>query len=120
MLPPELTATPSPTATKEPRENACLRINFEVGGDEATRGLYVVQEVGGRVLFEWYALDGWMDSGWVRDVDITFPAVYVQVLYYSGPGADPVVMRIVNPAPGTEYGWLSRGQCHAIEVAWPE
>lgn len=115
---PEL--TPTPTATKPPRENACLRINFEVGDDAARRGLYVVQEVGGRVLAEWYALDGWLDSGWVRDIDISYPSVYVQVLFYSGPGAEPIVMDILNPAPGTEYGWLSRGECHAIEVAWPD
>ncbi len=118
-LPPRPTPSITPTPTKEPRLNACLRINFEVAADEATRGLYVVQEVGGRVLFEWYALDGWQDSGWVDEIDITYPSVYVQVLYYSGPDTTPVVMKILNPAPGTEYGWLSRGMCHAIEVGWP-
>lgn len=110
----------TPTPTKEPRENACLRINFEVGGDEARRGLYVVQEVGGRVLYSWWAEASWMDSGWVTDIDITFPAVYVQVFYYRGDGSEPVEMRIVNPAPGTPYGWLARGQCHALEIAWPD
>lgn len=110
----------TPTPTKEPRENACLRINFEVGGDEARRGLYVVQEVGGRVLYSWWAEEGWMDSGWVTDIDITFPAVYVQVLFYRGDGGEPVELEIANPAPGTPYGWLARGQCHALEVAWPD
>ncbi len=124
-LPPEPTTTPtlppqpSTTPTKEPRQNACLRINFEVSGDEAKRGLYVVQEVGGRVLYEWYALDGWQDSGWVHDIDISYPSVYVQVFYYSGPGATPVKMKILNPAPGTSDGWLARGMCHAIEIGWP-
>ncbi len=130
--PPDITATPTttptpgfeeppplPTPTKEPRENACLRINFEISGDEALRGLFVVQEVGGRVLASWYAEEGWQDSGWIKDIDITFPSVYVQVLYYSGPGADPIVMRILNPAPDSEYGWLGRGMCHALEVGWP-
>lgn len=113
---PTVTTTP----TKEPRLNSCLRINFEQGGDVARRGLYVVQEVGGRVLVEWYAEEGWTDSGWFTDIDITFPSVYVKVLYYSGPGATPIEMKIVNPAPGTPYGWLSRGMCHAIEIAWPD
>ncbi len=122
---PTVTATdsspqPTITPTKKPwREKACLRINFEISGDEARRGLYVVQEVGGRVYVEWYALDGWQDSGWFQDLDITYPSVYVQVLYYSGPDAEPVVMKILNPAPGTEYGWLGRGMCHALEVGWP-
>lgn len=117
--PPDGCVTPSPTPTKEKRENSCLRINFDIGEDAATRGLFVVQEVGGRVLAEWYALDGWKDSGWIQDVDITHPSVYVQVVYYSGPGAAPVFMRILNPAPDSEYGWLSRGMCHALEVEWP-
>lgn len=124
-LPPEPTTTPtstprpSVTPTKEPRLNACLRINFEVAGHAARRGLYVVQEVGGRVLYEWYALDGWQDSGWVHDIDISYPAVYVQVFYYSGPDAAPIKMKILNPAPGSTDGWLARGMCHAIEVGWP-
>lgn len=121
---PTVTATPdvpetTPTPTREPRLNACLRINFEIGGHVARTGLYVVQEVGGRVLASWYADEGWEDSGWITEIDISYPAVYVQVLYYAGPDTEPIVMRILNPAPGTQYGWLSRGMCHALEVAWP-
>lgn len=78
----------------------------------------MVQEVGGRVLYSWFAEEGWQDSGWVKDIDITHPSVYVQVLYYSGPGADPIEMEIINPAPDSTYGWLSRGMCHALEVKW--
>lgn len=113
------TPSPSPTATKEPRLPACLRINFDVSGHEAKRGLYVVQEVGGRFLVGWEADDGWKDSGWFYDIDITFPAVYVEVLYYHGPGATPVRLGIWNPAPDTDAGWLGRGMCHALEVGWP-
>ncbi|HRO24544.1 MAG TPA: hypothetical protein PLR07_09645 [Promineifilum sp.] len=113
------TPSPSPTPTREPRLPACWRINFEVSGQAARRGLYVVQEVGGRFLTAWEADDGWRDSGWIYDIDITFDAVYVDVLYYHGPGAEPVKMVIWNPAPGTTNGWLARGMCHALEVGWP-
>lgn len=114
------TETPTPIPTpREPRLPSCLRINFDVSGDEARRGLYVAQEVGGRYLAAWEADDGWKDSGWFYDIDITFPAVYAQVLYYHGPDVEPVYLKIVNPAPDTDYGWLARGQCHALEVAWP-
>lgn len=113
------TPEPSPTATKEPRLPACLRINFDVGGQSAKRGLYIAQEVGGRYLAGWEADDGWQDSGWFYDIDITFPAVYAEVLYYHGPGVEPVRMKILNPAPDTDSGWLARGMCHALEVAWP-
>ena len=116
---PCVTETVTPTPTKEPRENSCLRINFDIGGDVAQRGLFVVQEVGGRELASWYAEEGWQDSGWIKDIDISYPSVYVQVLFYSGPGATPVVMKMLNPAPDSEYGWLTRGACHALEVAWP-
>lgn len=118
-IPPEITPTASPTVAKTPRQNACFLINFEVGPDEARRGLYVVQDVGGGVLGEWYALDGWTSSQWIREVDIAFPSVYVRVLYYSGPGAEPFELDILNPAPGEPYGWVGRGMCHAIEVAFP-
>ena len=113
------TPSPSPMPTQEPRLPACLRINFDVSGQEARRGLYVVQEVGGRFLVGWEADDGWKDSGWFYDVDITFPAVWVEVLYYHGPGANPVRMAMWNPAPDTNNGWLGRGMCHALEVGWP-
>ena len=113
---PEASVTP----TKEPRTNSCVRINFEVSGQAAVRGLYIVQEIGGRPLASWYALDGWQDSGWFKDIDITFPDVYVRVLYYSGPDVEPIELVILNPAPDSPYGWMSRGMCHALEVAWPD
>lgn len=123
MTPTATEAPPTPdatsTPTRRPREKSCLRINFDVGGQSARRGLYVVKETGGRLLAEWYAEDGWTDSGWIHDIDISFENVYVQVFYYSGPDADPIEMKILNPAPNTSYGWLSWGICHAIEVAWP-
>lgn len=116
--PNEGTITPSPTP-KEPRLNSCLRINFEIGDDEARRGTYFVQEVGGRLLATWWADSGWMDSGWIHDIDITFPSVYVQVFFVKGDGSPPLEMTILNPAPGTTYGWMTRGRCHALEVAFP-
>ncbi|WP_374686726.1 hypothetical protein [Promineifilum sp.] len=117
--PQESTATPTSTPMRdEPRLPTCLRINFEVGPDSARRGTYVVREVGGRVLATWWADTGWMDSGWISDIDITFDAVYVQVFFVKGDGTE-IEMKILNPAPGTSYGWLARGQCHALEVAWP-
>jgi hypothetical protein len=116
-LPP--TTEPTATATKRPRELSCVRINFEVGGDNAAQGLYIVQEVGGKLLASWYAMDGWQDSGWFKDIDITHENVYVKVLYYSGPDAIPIEMEIINHAPNSPYGWMSWGVCHAIEVKWP-
>lgn len=123
-----VTSTPTPIATAVPTnaptavpapELGCLRINFEVSGDEAVAGTYEVKEVNGRPLASWTAQTGWQDSGWIRNLDVSFDAVYVQVFYQAGGGAAPVEMTIVNPAPGTPYGWAARGMCHAIEVAWP-
>ena len=113
------TPTPSPTPIRDPRLPSCLRINFDVSGQEAKRGVYVVQEVGGRFLTSWEADDGWKDSGWFYGIDITFPAVYVDVFYYHGPGAEPQRLKMWNPAPDADSGWLGRGMCHALEVGWP-
>ncbi len=115
---PTIDATPEPT--RKPRLLACVRINFDVGGEVARRGLYNVTELGGAVYASWYAEEGWTDSGWFRDIDIVFEKIYVRVLYYPGPDTVPTEMKILNPAPGTPYGWMARGMCHAIEVAWPD
>ncbi len=115
-----VTLTPSPTPTREPRLLSCTRINFDITGDEALAGTYSVHEFGGRHLVDWVAQDGWQDSGWLRDIDISFPAVYVDVFFHPAHGGQVVKMKIVNPAPDTDGGWMARGECHAQEVGWPD
>lgn len=114
---PEGTATPLPQPIPE---RACLRINFEVTGDVAEAGTYEVVETNGHSLVSWEAKSGWQDSGWFYDLEVSFEAVYVNVVFHPADGSDPVTMVIVNPAPGTSYGWVARGMCHALEVGWPE
>jgi hypothetical protein len=120
-VPPVVTEEPTVTITptKRWRLPACLRINFEVSGGEALEGIYEVREVGGRLLYTWYAQAGWRDSGWIHGIDISFENVYIEVFYVpeSGP---PIRLEIMNPAPGTHYGWLSWGVCHSLEVGWPD
>ena len=121
---PPVVATPvpaiTPTPTKHPfhSKTACTRINFEVSGDTARQGVYELVEADGRILATWQAENGWQDSGWMN-VKITYPSVYVGVSYLASSMAAPVEMRILNPAPGTNSGWLTEDMCHAIEVAWP-
>ena len=117
----EGTATPTPTRApaRPPRPDSCLRIDVEMGTDVARRGTFVVQETGGRVLATWWADEGWTDSGWIQGIDISHQSVHVQVFFVKGDGSEPIEMTILNPAPGTSYGWLTWGKCHALEVAWP-
>ena len=119
-LTPTATSETPATPTRRPRESSCVRINFEVSGQEAVRGLYIVQEAGGKLLASWYALDGWQDSGWFKDIDISHENVYVRVLYYPGPDTTPTQMTILNHAPDSADSWMSWGMCHALEVAWPD
>ena len=99
------------------------RIDFEQSEDSALNGWYVVQEVNGPRVAAWYAFDGYQDSAWINDLVISNDAVHVQVLFYP-PGSDastePTVMKIINHAPGKEYGWLARGMGHALEVEFPD
>ncbi|UCC52337.1 MAG: hypothetical protein JSV68_25090 [Anaerolineaceae bacterium] len=102
-------------------EGTAVRIDFELApGHSAKRGHYSVQLPGGAEVASWYALDGWLDSGWINNLEIKGDAVQVQVLYYPGPETEPTVMRILNPAPGTDMGWIGEGMAHALEVAWPD
>jgi LysM repeat protein len=106
---------------------ACARINFLKGLDRYTGspadGTYVISEFNGRGgLASWKARAGDVDSGWIEDINITFPQVHVVVSFYPADGGRPVVMQIVNPAPESDYedfGWLARGTCHAIEIQYP-
>jgi len=101
-------------------QGAAVRIDFEMApGHSAKRGHYSVQDIGGGEIASWYALDGWLDSGWIDELPIV-GAIHVQVLYYPGPDTEPTVMRILNHAPDSEYGWLAGGTAHALEVAWPD
>ena len=77
-------------------------------------------EVGtGRLLATWWAEKGWMDSGWITGIDLTWPEVWVGVFFYPYDSGPAVKMNIVNPAPDTEYGWLARGMCHSVEIEFP-
>ena len=118
----EIEPEPEGGATVQEAEptGAALRIDFEVGGHTARQGLYIVQTPGGGELASWNALDGWVDSGWISNIDLGRETVWVEVLYYPGPNTAPTAMRILNHAPGTAYGWVSQGMGHALEVAWPD
>ena len=119
VVPVEEAAVDAP-AEADPSGTA-VRINFELApGHSAKRGHYSVQLPGGAEVASWYALDGWLDSGWISDLEIKGDTVLVQVLYYPGPETEPTVMRMLNPAPGTEMGWLGKGMAHALEIAWPD
>jgi hypothetical protein len=101
-------------------EGTAVRINFEIAGQAAKKGHYSVQTLGGGEIASWYALEGWEDSGWISNLDIGNKTVLVEVLYYPGPGAVPTHLLILNHVPDDEYGWVSEGVAHALEVAWPE
>jgi hypothetical protein len=104
-------------------KGTATRIDFEQTEDAALEGWYVVQEVNGPRIAAWYAHDGWLDSGWINNLDLTHEAVHVWVLFYppdSDASTDPTVMKIINHAPDEEYGWLAQGMSHALEVGWPE
>ncbi len=115
----EETADDSPV--EEAPSGTAVRISFELApGHSAKRGHYSVQLPGGAEVASWYALDGWTDSGWISDLEIKGDTVLVSVLYYPGPDTEPTVMKILNPAPDTEMGWLGNGMDHALQVAWPD
>jgi hypothetical protein len=102
---------------------ACTRINLEVGRDRVRGthgdGIYVIRELSGHEVVRWSARDGWLDSGWLRDLPISRYVVHVQAFFYPATGGGPLLLEIVNPAPNSNYGWLQNGVCHSIEVQFP-
>jgi len=105
----------------EAASGTATRIDFEFTDDVALEGRYVVRDVvSGANVAEWYAQDGWRDSGWLNDLEISRENSWVEVLYYADPGAEAIKMKILNHAPNTDFGWLSKGMEHALEVEFPD
>lgn len=121
---PQPAATPTVAPTVAPSQIACTRFNFDMGQNHDTGnlvpGLYTMREIGtGSTLTTWWAATGWEDSGWITDIYIAFPSVWVEVFFYPYGDEPAVKMTIINPAYGTAYGWLTGGMCHAIEIEFP-
>lgn len=106
---------------------ACTRFNLELGRDSKTGsvvpGVYKMFEHStGSELASWEAKAGWKDSGWLEDIKLAHAdGTYVEVYFYPTSGTPgSVKLEIINPAPGTSFGWLSPGICHAIELQFPQ
>lgn len=123
LVPVTITPTATPSTPVSPGPLACTRFDLEIGRDRVTgtrgAGEYIMREPSGFVVATWRAQDGWLDSGWQQELTITDDTVYVEV-FFRPEGRDLIRMEIVNPAPDTPYGWLTRGICHAIELQFPE
>lgn len=116
--------TPNTATLGVTEGDACTRINFLKGLDRyygsPADGTYVISEFNGRGgLASWKARAGDVDSGWIKGIYLSAEEVHVVVTFYPADGGLPVVMQIVNPAPDSDYGWLARSMCHAIEVQYP-
>ncbi|HRQ37397.1 MAG TPA: LysM domain-containing protein [Chloroflexota bacterium] len=122
---PDVPNTPATTETNPTVQvdRSCARFNFMQGRDRyrgSMDGVYVLIDVTGGQIASWTAREGALDSGWINGLPLSHPSVHVRVLFYPryGGGA-PIQMEIVNPAPGTGYGWLTQGACHSIEIQYP-
>lgn len=130
-----VTVTPilTPTATKETGKHtggssatACTRINLDLGRNGRTGatvpGRFEMVEVGtGRLLAQWEAQANWTCSPWFYNLHLSFAGgSWVEVFFYPEGETARVKLEVLNPAPGTDYGWLAPGMCHAIELQFPE
>ncbi len=122
---PDVPNTPATTETNPTVQvdRSCARFNFMQGRDRyrgSMDGIYVLIDVTGGQIASWTARAGAVDSGWINGLPLSHPSVHVRVVFYPRyGGGSPIQMEIVNPAPGTPYGWLTQGGCHAIEIQYP-
>lgn len=107
-------------------ESACTRFDLEEGRNADTgagvAGRYEMREVGtGRVLATWDAAADWVDSGWIYDINTSVASSsWVEVFFYPAGKSIATRLEILNPAPGTSFGWVADGMCHAVELQFPE
>lgn len=122
---PDVPHTPATTETNPTVQvdRSCARFNFMQGRDRhrgAMDGIFVLIDVTGGQIASWSARAGAVDSGWINGLPLSHPSAHVRVVFYPRyGGGSPIQMEIVNPAPGTPYGWLTQGACHAIEIQYP-
>jgi hypothetical protein len=116
-IPPEVTVTPG-------NGRGCTRFDLEIGRNKVEGtpedGIYIMQEPSGHRLATWTAKQGWLDSGWLRDLPLSQDVVHVQVFFYPEYGTGPIPLEILNHVPNLPYGWVSNEQCHAVEIQFPE
>jgi len=127
-IPSTLPDAPNTPATTETDPDvtanyACTRFNLVQGRDRfrgSMEGLYIMKDENGAQIASWYAYTGEVDSGWINNLPIAFDSVHVTVIFIPAYGGGrPIQMEIVNPAGGTNYGWLTRGLCHSVEIQYP-
>ena len=101
---------------------ACAQFSFAQGdGRGAQAGVYVLHDVTGGQVAAWSAPSGAQNSGWIYNVPVSFASVHVRVLFYPRYGGGTAVeMNILNHAPDTTEGWLTRGMCHSLELAYAD
>lgn len=79
----------------------------------------LVDVVSGGTIASWEA-DSWhLESGWSQDIPCRTEGSWVQVYFYPEGQVDGTELEVLNPAPGTTYGWIYPGQDHFIEVQFP-
>lgn len=99
---------------------ACAQFSFHQGERSAQAGVYALHDVTGGQIAAWSAPAGAMASGWIYDLPVAFASVHARVLFYPRYGGGTAVeMTILNHAPDTSAGWLTRGLCHSLELAYP-
>ncbi len=99
---------------------ACAQFSFHQGRRSAQAGVYALHDVTGGQIAAWSAPAGAMASGWIYDLPVAFASVHARVLFYPRYGGGTAVeMNILNHAPDTTAGWLTRGLCHSLELTFP-
>ena len=104
----------------------CTRFSLDQGANASTgasvAGRYEMREAfSGRLLATWTANASETNSGWLTDLpQVHLNGSWVEVQFYAQGSETAVLLGILNPAPGTAYGWVANDQCHAVELQFPE
>jgi murein DD-endopeptidase MepM/ murein hydrolase activator NlpD len=100
---------------------ACVQFSFQQAAHGAKAGVYALHDVTGGQIAAWSAPTGAQDSGWIYHLPVAFASVHARVLFYPRYGGGAAVeMIILNHAPDTTAGWLTRGMCHSLELDFPQ
>lgn len=113
------------SAAGQSANGVCVRFSLFQGRNAATgagvAGRYDMREVTtGGLLTSWEASSQATVSDWITDLpQVADGGSWVNVRFYPAGGETAVPLEVLNHAPNTPYGWVASGQCHAIELQFP-
>ena len=121
---PTALAQPVPALVQPPEQavpsgQTCLNLTLPTDRAVTQNGRFEIREYTGRLVTSWEVQPGHYTSPWLSVDNMSHTAVWVEIWFYPDGDTGGTRMTVLNPAPGTQFGWAARNVCHSLQIDWP-